>query len=268
MERASGKKNLMDVRNHSPGRVPWAELSIDTLLEIFKRLPVKDRLRTLPQICKAWRKASFESDCWLFIDMKDWCGDLSFKFNLSPFIAAPVPARTIDRMVSLVLKRSCGGIQDLRLTHLEGDASLQILAQSGLSSLKTLCVPWSRITENGLCELVLKLPSLVHLDISYCNLVGIDALKVIGQSCNSLRRLDRLMWPVVARIWISWNDDGEDDVVDLADEFDEYDSFDFGDEDNEDYFGDEDYFDDEDDMDYGEDENDDEDDLNDDDDLD
>ncbi|KAL2628986.1 hypothetical protein R1flu_013672 [Riccia fluitans] len=177
MERASGKKKLIDVRNHSPGRVPWAELSTDTLLEIFKRLPVKDRLRTLPQICKAWRKASFESDCWLFIDMKDWCRDLPFKFNLSPFIAAPVPARTIDRM-------------------------------------------WIEFPEDSLRSLV-----------TYYREWAMRASSEVAE--------------FVARIWISWNDDGEDDVVDLADEFDEYDSFDFGDEDSEDYF------DDEDDMDYG-----------------
>ncbi|KAL3686985.1 hypothetical protein R1sor_013294 [Riccia sorocarpa] len=180
-------------RNRELGRVPWAELSADTLVEVFKWLPVKDRLRIVPQVCKAWRKASFDPGCWRVVDLKEWCRD-----NV---------AGNIDRMVALVVGRSCGGIQELRLACLQGDASLQFLTQSGLSSLKTLCIPGSEVTENGLCELVLSLPSLVHLDISKCSAISSRGLEVIGQACRSLRRLDRVMWPM--RTWPFVLDDSE-----------------------------------------------------------
>ncbi|KAL2628977.1 hypothetical protein R1flu_013663 [Riccia fluitans] len=171
-----------DTKNHELGKVPWAELLADTLVEVFKWLPVKDHLLTLPQICKAWRKASCDPGCWRVVDLKEWCRDHSVE--------------DIDRMVRVVVERSCGGIEDLRLAYMDGDASLQFLARSGLSSLKTLCIPGSYITENGLCELVVSLPSLAYLDISKCDAVTSKGLEFIGHTCKSLTRLDRVMWEV------------------------------------------------------------------------
>ncbi|KAL3686978.1 hypothetical protein R1sor_013287 [Riccia sorocarpa] len=164
------------------GRVGWAEMLPETLVEVFKRLPLKDRLQTVPQICKSWRKASFDPGCWQFVNLKEWCMSQN--------------GEVIDRMVKLAVERSCGSIQELHVTNLNSDASLQFLAQSRLSSMKTLCIPGSNITENGLCEVILAMPTLVHLDISRCSAIKSKALEVIGQTCKSLTRLDRSMWPL------------------------------------------------------------------------
>ncbi|KAL3686983.1 hypothetical protein R1sor_013292 [Riccia sorocarpa] len=184
-----------------PGRVSWAAVWPDTLIEILKWLPVKDRLQTVPQICKAWRKASFDPLCWRAVDLREWC--------------RKKPVDVIDRMVRLVINRSRGHMQELRLSRLEGDSTLQLLAQSDLSSLKTLCIPSSVIPENSLCKLILSLPGLVHLDISKCCTINSKALKIIGQTCKSLTRLDRVLWPEPVPTW--WPMDlGDSEALTIA----------------------------------------------------
>ncbi|KAL3686982.1 hypothetical protein R1sor_013291 [Riccia sorocarpa] len=172
----------LDTRNHDVRKISWAEVPPDTLVEVFRWLSVEDRLRTLPQICKAWRKASLDPGCWQFVDLTEWCEDQSGEVK--------------DRMVKLVVERSYGGLQELRVSNLDGDASLQFLAQSGLTSMRTLCIPGSFVTDSGLCELILTLPNLEHLDISKCGGITSKALEVIGQNCKSFSRLDWVMWPM------------------------------------------------------------------------
>ncbi|BFI32173.1 protein MpFBW2 [Marchantia polymorpha subsp. ruderalis] len=174
------EEELSDSENEQ-ANVRWAEMLPETLVEVMRRLPSRELLQTVPQVCKAWRKASLDPACWQVVDLKDWC------------ISAG-GGEIVDRMVKLVVSRSCGGIRELRVTNLDSDASLHYLAQSRLSSLRTLCIPSSKITEAGLCELILTLPSLVHLDISKCSAIKCKALEVIGQTCESLIRLDRSMW--------------------------------------------------------------------------
>ncbi|KAL2628984.1 hypothetical protein R1flu_013670 [Riccia fluitans] len=51
--------------------IGWDEMPLDALVQVFKRLPVEDRLQTIPQICKAWRKATFDPGCCQFVDLKE-----------------------------------------------------------------------------------------------------------------------------------------------------------------------------------------------------
>ncbi|KAL2628994.1 hypothetical protein R1flu_013680 [Riccia fluitans] len=168
-------------------KMGWDEMPADALVEVFTRFSVEDRLRSIPQICKAWRKATVDPGCWKFVDLKEWCMHM-YRCGRS--------GEVIDRMIGLVVKRSCGGIEELHVAKLQSDASLKFLARSRLNCLKALSIPGSDVTESGFCELIRTLPTLVHLDISNCTLLKSKSLEVIGQTCKSLTRLDRLMCPL------------------------------------------------------------------------
>ncbi|KAL2628980.1 hypothetical protein R1flu_013666 [Riccia fluitans] len=172
-------------------QVVWAEMPPDALVDVFKRLPVEDRLRTIPRICKAWRKATLDPGCWQKVDVKDWCMERYYMIN-----TAVTPSRvwceSIDRMIRLVVERSCGGIQELHVAYMDGDASLPFLIQSRLSCLKALSIPKSKVTENCFRELILTLPRLVHLDISECGPLESGELELIEQTCKSLPNLKQL----------------------------------------------------------------------------
>ncbi|KAL2607787.1 hypothetical protein R1flu_026360 [Riccia fluitans] len=98
----------------------------DALVEVFKRFSVEDRLRSIPQICKAWRKAIVDPGCWKFVDLKEWCMHM-YRCGRS--------GEVVDSMIGLVVKRSCGGIEKLHVAKLQSDASLKFLARRLISLL-------------------------------------------------------------------------------------------------------------------------------------
>ncbi|KAL2628966.1 hypothetical protein R1flu_013652 [Riccia fluitans] len=80
---------------------------------------------------------------------------------------------------------------------------------SHLSTLKALSIPSSSVTEEGICELIPTLPTVVHLDMSRCGSIRSKALEIIGQTCKSLTRLDRVMWPLYGEQMNDSNDDSD-----------------------------------------------------------
>ncbi|OAE23773.1 hypothetical protein AXG93_2114s1000 [Marchantia polymorpha subsp. ruderalis] len=117
------EEELSDAENERVN-VRWAEMLPETLVEVMRRLPSRELLKTVPQVCKAWRKASLDPACWQVVDLKVWCN------SVKVWRVSAGGGEIVERMVKLVVSRSCGGIRELRVTNLDSDASLHYLAQS------------------------------------------------------------------------------------------------------------------------------------------
>ena len=84
----------------------WDELLLEILEQIFRRLPVRDRLTTVPVVCKSWQRGVAQSSCWEEIDIYESCTD-----SQDPEL--------IGQMLQILLPRSCGSLGTLLLAYID-----------------------------------------------------------------------------------------------------------------------------------------------------
>ncbi|KAL0423089.1 UNVERIFIED_CONTAM: F-box protein FBW2 [Sesamum radiatum] len=119
--------------------------------------------------------------CWQEIDIEEW------STNRKPEI--------VDRMLRLLIPRSCGSLRKLSFSGLAGDESIFFIANHA-QSLQTLRLPRSKINDSVMERAAGMLSTISFLDLSYCINIGAPALEAIGKHCKSLTTLRRVMHPV------------------------------------------------------------------------
>ncbi|EFJ20282.1 hypothetical protein SELMODRAFT_35457, partial [Selaginella moellendorffii] len=156
----------------------WSEMLPEALARIFAVLPLEERMRSVPVVCKAWRKAAMDPTCWRVVDLHEW--------------SRLMPWEVIHRMVQLVVERSGGGLEELSVCRLANDEPVDYIAKRG-HGLKVLRIPFCQVTDGCIANIAPSLSRITHLDISGCTAISKTALAQIGRSCKSLARLDRNM---------------------------------------------------------------------------
>ncbi|KAL3680398.1 hypothetical protein R1sor_023354 [Riccia sorocarpa] len=167
---------------------PWTNLLDEALGEVFSRLPFEERLRTVPLVCKNWRRASYDPQCWRKVDMNSWFQkrteeDYWFEFECES---------KIDFFIKQVVDRSCGQLSELRTMHCS-DASIEYIADR-CPSLRVLAIPNSlAVTDKSATKLAANCPLLQTLDVSDCYNISNQALEAFGRNCPRLHWLGRNM---------------------------------------------------------------------------
>ncbi|KAI3451169.1 hypothetical protein Pfo_007834 [Paulownia fortunei] len=159
----------------------WDELIPDALGLIFKNLSLLEVLTVVPRVCKSWGRAVMGPYCWQEIDIEEWSR------NCKPEV--------VDRMIQLLITRSCGSLRKLAVSGLASDQSIWFIANHA-QSLRTLRLPRSEINDSILGKAAGMLSTLTFIDLSYCINIGAQALEEIGKHCKSLTSLRRIMHPL------------------------------------------------------------------------
>ncbi|KAH6760147.1 F-BOX WITH WD-40 2 [Perilla frutescens var. hirtella] len=170
----------------------WDELIPDALGLIFKNLSLFEVLTVVPRVCKSWGKAVMGPYCWQEIDLEEWSR------NSKPEL--------IDRMLRLLITRSCGSLRKLTVSGLSSDNGVLFIANHA-QSLRTLRLPRSEINDVIVGKAAGMLSALTFLDLSYCISIGAEALEAIGKNCKSLASLRRIMHPLEVIDKLSQNDE-------------------------------------------------------------
>lgn len=93
---------------------PWDELLPDALGLIFRNLSLQEVLTVVPRVCKSWGKAVKGPYCWQEIDIEEWSK------NRCP--------ENLDRMLRLLIPRSCGSLRKLCVSGLSDKSSFEFIA--------------------------------------------------------------------------------------------------------------------------------------------
>lgn len=92
----------------------WDELIPDTLGLIFRNLSLLEILTVVPRVCKSWGRAVMGPYCWQEIDIEEW--------------SRQCQPEDIDRMLRLLITRSCGSFQKLYVSGISNDLSFAFVA--------------------------------------------------------------------------------------------------------------------------------------------
>ncbi|XP_042492880.1 F-box protein FBW2-like [Macadamia integrifolia] len=158
----------------------WDELIPDALGLIFSNLSLKDKLTLIPTICKSWRKAVMGPYCWQEIDIEEW--------------SCRRQPEELDRMLQMLITRSSGSPRKLCVSDLPNDTIFSYVADHA-SSLQTLQLPGSKISDSIVEHLAGKMATITLLDLTYCGKIGARALEAFGKNCKFLVTLRRNMHP-------------------------------------------------------------------------
>ncbi|KAL3524779.1 hypothetical protein ACH5RR_013151 [Cinchona calisaya] len=159
----------------------WDELIPDTLGLIFRNLSLLEILNVVPRVCKSWRRAVMGSYCWQEIDIDEW--------------SRHCRPEDIDRMLQLLVTRSCGSLRKLCVSGISNDLSFAFIANHA-KSLQTLRLPRSEISNSIVEQVAGMLSTVTFLDLSYCTKIGAQALEALGKHCKFLTGLCRIMHPL------------------------------------------------------------------------
>ncbi|KAL5982237.1 hypothetical protein ACLOJK_016308 [Asimina triloba] len=159
----------------------WEDLIPDALGLIFSHLPLQEILTVVPGVCKSWALAVSGPYCWREIDIEEW------SLQRKP--------EHIDRMLRMLVTRSCGSVQRLAVSGLPNDSAFSFIADHG-RSLRGLQLPRSEMTDFMVEQIASKFSNITFLDLSYCGKIGARALEAFGKSCKSLAGLKRIMHPL------------------------------------------------------------------------
>lgn len=159
----------------------WDELIPDALGLIFRNLSLQEILTMVPRVCKSWSRAVSGPYCWQEINIEEW--------------STRCHPDHLDRMLQMLITRSCGSLRKLCVSGLHNDTNFSFLADHA-GSLQTLRIPRSDIGDSIVEQIAGRLSTVTFLDVSYCNKISGRALEAIGKHCKLLVGLCRNMHPL------------------------------------------------------------------------
>ncbi|KAF3791992.1 F-box protein [Nymphaea thermarum] len=160
----------------------WEELVPDVIGLIFSKLSLRDLLMVVPKVCRSWAEVAAAPYCWQKIDIEEWCM-MHSKLD------------QVDRMLRLLLPWSSGSLRQLSVYAVPDDDSFAFIADHA-SSLESLRIPKSHLSDAVVAQVAAKFQKLKFLDVSYCESIGAEALESFGRHCKSLVSVKRTMHPM------------------------------------------------------------------------
>lgn len=104
----------MDAKLEESGELCcWEELIPDALGLIFSNLSLQEILTVIPRVCKSWGKAVLGPYCWQEIDIEEW--------------SRRSEPDKLDRMLQMLISRSCGSLRKLCVSGLPSDLSFSYI---------------------------------------------------------------------------------------------------------------------------------------------
>ncbi|KAJ7559083.1 hypothetical protein O6H91_04G069400 [Diphasiastrum complanatum] len=169
----------------------WSNLTLEALVEVFRRLDFEDRYVVIPLVCKAWLGAVMEPACWERADMEE-C--FSTRQENSEWWSVGFE-RKMDVMIRAVVDRSLGRLLELRTRHCSDEAVSYAAFRCPM--LQCLSVKDSSgVTDRALCRIALTCLSLNYVDVSECRHISALSLKNLAQNCKSMSVLKRNLRPL------------------------------------------------------------------------
>ncbi|XP_060974311.1 F-box protein FBW2-like [Cannabis sativa] len=152
----------------------WGELIADALVLIITKLTLRDKLHSIPIVCKPWYKVITSSPhCWLDIDFDELFDD----FHIQHIQVMSVRMRLLQ-LLPILLRRCSPKFHSFSCSKYLNASSLSLLANSGTESLRTLKMPWTDLSNDETIfeSVARKLSNLTYLDISHCSGIGVEGL--------------------------------------------------------------------------------------------
>lgn len=92
----------------------WEEMLPDALGLVFRNLPLEEVLTVIPRVCKSWGRAVAGPYMWQDINLEEW--------------SERVKPDELERLLRVLLARSCGSVQRIAVSGLPTDALFSLIA--------------------------------------------------------------------------------------------------------------------------------------------
>ncbi|KAM4101302.1 hypothetical protein ACB094_05G133400 [Castanea mollissima] len=171
---SSSKKQTKKVWREKEIPRNWLDLPRDVTESILQRLGSVEILRSAGKVCTLWRNICKEPSMWRDINMH----------NLKRYIFWPsVRLKVCHHAVG----RSCGQLRAINLEYAANDELLNYIAQSSSQLRRLRLFHCCEFTDEGLIEMVEKLPLLEELDITMSRLsLSEETIEAVGRHCPHL----------------------------------------------------------------------------------
>ncbi|KAK9267231.1 hypothetical protein L1049_009653 [Liquidambar formosana] len=163
-------ENMTELHSSDESR-NWLELPPEVTSMILLKLGAVEILNSAQKVCSSWRKICKDPTMWRTIDMRN-LGDLG-DYDL-------------ERMAQHAVDRSCGQLVEINVEDFGTDDLLKYITDRSSHIRRLRLVSCYSISDDGLSEVVSKLPLLEDLDLSYCS-VSKEALEAVGRGCPLLK---------------------------------------------------------------------------------
>ncbi|BFI36790.1 hypothetical protein MARPO_0106s0003 [Marchantia polymorpha] len=178
----------IDVKETGEGNSEAFNGRMVALEEIINHVPLEDKLRVVPLVCKAWRDASRSPASWRTVDLTTWTRDRWIRHDdrLSDEAQQSIIQHFLDLSGSQ-LREICitGGLCTIKSVEAIGLAC---------SQLKSLTITnTSQLHDSSAIELAQRCRQLEALDLSDCYNISKETLKMFGTYNPSLTKLSRNM---------------------------------------------------------------------------
>lgn len=151
----------------------WLELPTELMASILQRVGTIDILTSAQNVCTTWRRICKDSAMWRVIDIRCLGDSWEMDFDL-------------EKMARHAVDLSCGELVDLNMEYFGSDELLQYISDrsSQLRRIRLVCC--YSISNEGLGEMVKKLPLLEELHLYYIR-ISKQAIEFTGRFCPLLK---------------------------------------------------------------------------------
>ncbi|KAM4101304.1 hypothetical protein ACB094_05G133600 [Castanea mollissima] len=172
---SSSKKQTKKVWRKKEIPRNWLDLPRDVTESILQRLGSVEILKTAEKVCTLWRNICKEPSMWRDINL----------LNLYYWEGGPSDPL---KMCQNAVDRSCGQLRAINIEYVANDELLNYIAQSSSQLRRLRLFDCYEITDEGLIEMVEKLPLLEELDITISTLsLSEETIEAVGCHCPHLK---------------------------------------------------------------------------------
>ncbi|OQU80046.1 hypothetical protein SORBI_3007G070500 [Sorghum bicolor] len=154
----------------------WADLPLDAISAVLRKLDHVEILMGAGQACRSWRRAARDDpSLWRRIDM---CGHADL-FNQVD----------LHGMAQAAVRRAKGQCEAFWGEYAGDDAFLLFLGEQAPSLKSLRLISCYDVSNEGFAEAIKKLPLLEELELSLSkNVFGQEVFETVGKSCPHLKR--------------------------------------------------------------------------------
>ncbi|KAG0467091.1 hypothetical protein HPP92_018671 [Vanilla planifolia] len=158
----------------------WEDLTQDCLVRVFCNLGLDDLTLAVPFVCRSWREASLDPQCWKHLDFREL--DFGSGSGLARRLKQElrVESFSFSALMKLCLARSRGSAVELAIPS----SLAPPYSETSCPRLKVLALPsLLRKDEEQLPELISKLKELEVLEITWKPRCFLEILEQVRLNC-------------------------------------------------------------------------------------
>ncbi|KAL6658884.1 hypothetical protein ACP70R_002924 [Stipagrostis hirtigluma subsp. patula] len=184
----------------------WAELPLDAIHAVLRRLDHVDILMGAGQACRSWRGAARDHPAlWRRIDMR---GHAELEHHLNLY-----------GMARAAIRRARGQCEAFWGEYAADEDVLHFLGDQAPSLKSLRLISCYHIQNEGFAEAIKKFPLLEELELSLCANIGeTRVFDVLGKACPQLKRFRLSKDRFYSFEYSGYNEDGTENVYNKDDE--------------------------------------------------